>query len=210
LANSRLICEIMAQEIAHSYGLDHELLASDPMTYLPYVGNRRFRDETAACGEKAARPCGINGNTCRANQNSVALLRERLGVADPTLPTGELMSPVNGDLVPPSFDIAVTASDNIGIASVEIFVDDVSVGTKTSPPYTLTTSDIAVGERTVTAVITDQAHNEIRRSVSVTVEAAPSTGLLDSCSAGGAAGAGGLLPLALAALVLRRRRRVAT
>src|SRR5207237_5849116 len=38
------ICEVMAQEIAHSYGLDHELLASDPMTYLGYQGNRAFQD----------------------------------------------------------------------------------------------------------------------------------------------------------------------
>lgn len=205
-ANPRLLCEIMAQEIAHSYGLDHEMLASDPMTYLPYAGNRWFRDETAACGEKQERPCGINGNTCRANQNSVALLRERLGVADPTLPTGEVMSPADGDLVPPDFDIEVVATDNIGVASVEFFVDEVSVGTKTSPPYTLTTSDIAVGQRTVTAVIADQARNEIKRSVSVTVEAAPSTG---GCSTGGAAGAAGLLPLGLAALLLLRRRRVA-
>jgi hypothetical protein len=75
----RLICEVTAQEIAHSFGLDHEMLASDPMTYLDYAGDRRFRDRTASCGEHADRDCGINGTTCRARQNSVALLRERLG-----------------------------------------------------------------------------------------------------------------------------------
>ena len=39
---ARQACEIMSQEVAHSYGLDHELLASDPMTYLSYNGNRAF------------------------------------------------------------------------------------------------------------------------------------------------------------------------
>ena len=39
----RLMCEIMAQEIAHSFGLDHELLAEDPMTYLPYPASARSR-----------------------------------------------------------------------------------------------------------------------------------------------------------------------
>ncbi len=78
-ADARLACEIMAQEVAHSYGLDHELLASDPMTYLDYTGNRTFKNQTASCGEDVTRPCGINGSTCRANQNSVALLTERLG-----------------------------------------------------------------------------------------------------------------------------------
>src|SRR5574338_596648 len=68
---SREACEIMAQEIAHSYGLDHELLASDPMTYLDYNGNRSFKNQVASCGEDTQRPCGINGSTCRANQNSV-------------------------------------------------------------------------------------------------------------------------------------------
>ncbi|HEX3762368.1 MAG TPA: MYXO-CTERM sorting domain-containing protein [Kofleriaceae bacterium] len=73
------VCEVIGQEIAHSFGLDHEMLASDPMTYLAYDGNRRFRDRMVSCGEYADRPCGVNGSTCRARQNSVALLTERLG-----------------------------------------------------------------------------------------------------------------------------------
>lgn len=75
----REACEIMAQEVAHSYGLDHVLLASDPMTYLPYEGRRTFKDQTAQCGEDTPRVCGINGSVCRMNQNSVELLTERLG-----------------------------------------------------------------------------------------------------------------------------------
>ncbi|MDX2093394.1 MAG: hypothetical protein SFX73_36455 [Kofleriaceae bacterium] len=78
----QMTCEIISQEIAHAYGLDHEMLPADPMTYLDYDGNRTFQDVDAACGEKAERPCGINGSTCRATQNSVALLTERLGARD--------------------------------------------------------------------------------------------------------------------------------
>jgi hypothetical protein len=74
------VCEIMSQEIAHSFGLDHEMLPSDPMTYLSYDGDRRFRDEMAPCGEFADRKCGVNGTMCRQRQNSVALLSQRLGV----------------------------------------------------------------------------------------------------------------------------------
>ncbi len=94
--DARLACEIMAQEVAHAYGLDHELLASDPMTYLNYDGDRSFKNVTASCGEDRARACGINGSTCRQNQNSVTLLTERLGLKNgavppappPTVPTG--------------------------------------------------------------------------------------------------------------------------
>lgn len=75
----RTVCEVMAQEVAHSFGLDHEMLASDPMTYLPYVGERAFQDEMATCGEYDGRMCGINGSVCRRRQNSYALLLERLG-----------------------------------------------------------------------------------------------------------------------------------
>jgi hypothetical protein len=75
----RTVCEVLAQEIAHSFGLDHERLASDPMTYLEYNGERTFQDEMATCGEFSDRKCGINGTTCRPRQNSVALLGERLG-----------------------------------------------------------------------------------------------------------------------------------
>lgn len=77
----RLMCEVMAQEIAHSYGLDHQMLANDPMSYLEYDGDREFQDEDAFCGEFDLRTCGIGGNVCRDMQNSVELLTQRLGRA---------------------------------------------------------------------------------------------------------------------------------
>lgn len=77
--DAQVMCEVMAQEIAHSYGLDHELLPEDPMTYLTYFGDRSFQDEMADCGEYGERMCGIEGSVCRERQNSVALLTERLG-----------------------------------------------------------------------------------------------------------------------------------
>jgi MYXO-CTERM domain-containing protein len=77
--DSQVMCEVMAQEIAHSYGLDHQLTPSDPMTYLPYDGDRSFQNTMATCGEFEGRDCGINGSVCRDGQNSVALLTSRLG-----------------------------------------------------------------------------------------------------------------------------------
>jgi uncharacterized protein (TIGR03382 family) len=75
----QLVCEVMSQELAHSFGLDHEMLASDPMTYLDYDGPRTFKDTMASCGEFGDRQCGINGSVCRSRQNSVSLLESRLG-----------------------------------------------------------------------------------------------------------------------------------
>ena len=79
VSKGQFVCETMAQEIAHAYGLDHEMLAADPMSYLRHNGKRTFQDEMAACGEAMPRPCGIGMSSCRAQQNSYAILLERLG-----------------------------------------------------------------------------------------------------------------------------------
>ena len=94
--NPQLICEIVSQEIAHSYGLDHELLAEDPMTYLDYAGPRSFQDQMAHCGEYDQRDCGINGNVCRNMQSSVQMLDERLGTADSATVHAERAGDVGG------------------------------------------------------------------------------------------------------------------
>lgn len=92
--DSRVMCEVMAQEIAHSFGLDHEMLASDPMTYLDYAGDRTFQDVMAPCGEYGNRGCGIDANICRERQNSVQLLGQRLGLrGNPSGAPSETVSP---------------------------------------------------------------------------------------------------------------------
>src|SRR4029079_18288647 len=89
------ICEIAAQEIAHAFGLDHEFLASDPMTYLDFNGLKRFQNVDAQCGEYAARTCGLPGTgvLCSQRQNSVALLTQRVGLGDAIAPTVAITSP---------------------------------------------------------------------------------------------------------------------
>ncbi len=74
-----LACHIMAQEIAHSFGLDHTLAAGDPMSTQTFDDEPMFVDDVVSCGERSPRPCGLPGRTCRAKQNSYALLMERLG-----------------------------------------------------------------------------------------------------------------------------------
>ncbi len=218
--DARLACEIQAQEIAHSFGLDHELLASDPMTYLDYNANRSFKNQTASCGEDVTRPCGINGSVCRQNQNSVTLLTERLGAngtpGDTTAPTLGITSPSNGATVPPGFQIQFTATDDINVTGATLFVDDVQAASLIEAPFVFTTSaTLPEGVHEFRIDVTDGVNTKTAR-VGLTIRkgaAPPSGGVNDGgsgdisggCSTGGN-GAGLLLALGLLGLVARRRK----
>lgn len=126
-------CEIASQEIAHALvPLDHEYLASDPMTYLGYNGHKTFQDIDAQCGEYQTKQCYCN----RATQNSVKLLYATVGPKGSTPPVTP--PPTTGDTTPPSvkiaspaagttiaenstLDITVQASDNVGVSSVLLY-----------------------------------------------------------------------------------------
>lgn len=124
----REVCETAAQEIAHAFTLDHQMLCEDPMTYLSGCGNKSFQDEYATCGEYQPRECACNG----PSQNSVQLLYERLGTHDgsppPTppsdaeLPTVTLLSPENEATLPANsiMEIVADASDDVGLVAVEL------------------------------------------------------------------------------------------
>ena len=226
-ADARLACEIMAQEVAHSYGLDHELLAADPMTYLPYTGNRSFQNQAVSCGEDVTRPCGINGSTCRANQNSVALLTERLGMksGDTTPPTGAIASPAANATVPPGFNVYVNATDNVAVQSAKLYIDGTQSDMKTGPgPYTFTTaSTLSEGSHKLKVDVSDGTNTVTTTEVTVTVKkgATPNppdggmgmgsgsgdnSEITGGCAAGGSGSGSLLLGLALVGLVARRRR----
>ncbi|MGE0399532.1 MAG: hypothetical protein AB7T06_22650, partial [Kofleriaceae bacterium] len=62
------LCQVVAQETAHTYGLDHSFsfgsgnltrsACNDPMTYRTDCGGQRFfRNEPATCGEYSPMPC---------------------------------------------------------------------------------------------------------------------------------------------------------
>lgn len=69
------MCETAAMEVAHAYGLDHEFLCKDPMSYLGGCGKKSFQNQDARCGEQKARVCADG----RPTQNSVARLGAVLG-----------------------------------------------------------------------------------------------------------------------------------
>jgi hypothetical protein len=117
----RDVCETAAQEVVHAFGLDHEFLCADPMTYLSGCGEKTFQDVNAQCGEFEPRACDCTG----ATQNSVQEMLDLFGPAgppvdDPVPPTVSLVSPGNGAVLQANSEIQIVAqaSDDLGIRSV--------------------------------------------------------------------------------------------
>ena len=71
---ARPVCETIASEIGHAYGLDHEYVCSDVMSYLPPCGKRRFVDKDVACGEGRPRPCASGAATQNSHRHLLAIL----------------------------------------------------------------------------------------------------------------------------------------
>ncbi|MBT8493759.1 MAG: hypothetical protein KJO07_11920 [Deltaproteobacteria bacterium] len=215
------LCEIIAQEVAHSFGLDHQMNCDDPMSYLGGCGVKRFRNANASCGEYEQRECACGQDT----QNSRVLLADYLG--DTAAPELEIASPAAGARVNPFFYVDVRAEDNVQITRVDLLVDGKPVGALTSPPYVFDfNGQLGEGPHVIETRVYD-SENTATTNIEVTVdEDAPMQppppvqprGLGEDMNSGGGFGVGGcaasggqpsswLWLLGLAAVLARRRRR---
>jgi len=122
------LCWTSSQEIAHAFGLDHELLGKDPMTYLQGELPKRFRDVDAPCGESVTRTCQCPG----ATQNSYRKIVGQFGVGQPTPPEVTFERPADGRTIQPRYTVTVHALDDVRVDKVELFVDGVKAGEATT------------------------------------------------------------------------------
>ncbi len=114
------MCWTVAQESAHSYGLDHEFDCSDPLTYIDGCGQKFFRNKAIRCGRGRVEECICGG----ATQNSHARLTAALGVGTlPPPPTLTVSAPINNSTVQPGFSVIATAIDRRGVARVEVSIN---------------------------------------------------------------------------------------
>ncbi len=133
---AQAMCWTVAQESAHSYGLDHEFDCSDPLTYIGGCGQKFFRNKAILCGRDAVEPCQCGGTT----QNSHARLTAALGVGTvPPPPVVNISMPANGATVAAGFSVFATAIDRRGVGRIELLVNGwewveiPGVNDKTSP-----------------------------------------------------------------------------
>lgn len=90
---------------------------------------------------------------------------------DTTSPTVFITSPTNGAQVSGTITITATASDNVGVAGVDFFVDATLIGTDTTAPYSVSwnTTTVANGPHNLTATARDAAGNTNSSTIGVSI-----------------------------------------
>lgn len=105
--------------------------------------------------------------------NTVAFLRgpktTTTTTSDITPPVVTITSPTNGASISGTISIAVSASDNVGIASVSLTIDGTMLSTITSSPYNFSwnSSNAIDGTHTITATAKDAKGNTSSYTISV-------------------------------------------
>lgn len=190
------ICSTAAQEIAHSFGLDHVTEPSDPLTYFTYNGRRRFKDAAVQCGSDCVNGEAPFGQTCTGpvlqglgqqehtcscyggphpgmtlnTQNSVTKLKSLFGTGAPTPPELTIDKPKLGENVMPGFAVAVTAMDVNGISMLELRVNGMVTSTITQAPYVFNApSSLTDGTHTVEVTAYDAFGASTKKSVQVVI-----------------------------------------
>ncbi len=167
------ICETVGQETAHAFGLEHEFLCTDPMTYLQPCGYKWFQDENAPCGEYQARGCDCG----QANQNSHRMLKDEFGVGANPGPKVEFLRPAPNSNVSPNFVIEVSAGKYYyGVERMEVFVNGTSLGTATSAPFIFNAPPGLDGYTTLEVKATDVRGYEGTSTAEINVGSSCSTG----------------------------------
>ena len=122
------ICWTVAQETAHSWGLDHKYDNKDPMTYLSSGPSRKiFQNAAGPCGEFSARNCQCGGSSMNSFQEIV----DTFGTSVPTPPVVSFQEPMDGAYVNTMFAIKAKVMDDIGATKAELRIDGQLVATST-------------------------------------------------------------------------------
>jgi hypothetical protein len=166
--NAQAICETVAQETAHAFGLDHENYCPDPMTYKMGCGKKKYRDYDARCGEYSDRNCQCN-NASTQNSHKMLLQIFGSGVDDP--PSVDIVRPSDGAVLSPSFSIEGNASDDSGLTRVELYLDGSLVDMRTSAPFIFDAKNLSEGSHAIKLRAIDNSNKMSEDTVDVMIQA---------------------------------------
>lgn len=162
------ICWTVAQETAHSWGLDHKFDNRDPMTYLQSGPSRKvFQNESGRCGEFQARNCQCGGTT----MNSFQAIMQTFGSSTPTPPTVTITAPADGQSgLTAGFPIRADIADDIGVSKAELRIDGQLISTLTAAPWVWNApASLAQGNHTITITGYDIGNTPADASVTASI-----------------------------------------
>ena len=168
--NLDFLCWAAAQESSHVFGLDHELNAKDPMTYLtPPIKKPGFQNMDSLCGEELGQPreCWCGGT----KQNSWQYLMDTFGPSNLEPATMAITEPVDGQWVKPGFNVRFSVMSQLSVTQANLQIDGTTTQSiEQGDPYVFNTSNtLAGGEHTVSVLAKDSAGRDISAQVTVNV-----------------------------------------
>jgi subtilisin family serine protease len=97
----------------------------------------------------------------RLNLGKALTMAGSLGAGDQTPPNNTILAPTQGQKVSNTVSVLVNATDNVGVAKVELYVDGNLSGTSTTAPFTVkwSTRRTAVGAHVLQSKAYDAAGN---------------------------------------------------
>ena len=178
--NPDYLCWAAAQETSHAFGLDHELNAKDPMTYLsPPIKKPGFQNEDDKCGENQPRTCYCGGTT----QNSYQYLMDTMGPAHLDPATLAITAPADDSWVKPGFTVKAEATDQLSVQSASLSLDGTSSSSLDDTPLVFTApATLEGGDHVVAVNATDSAQRML--SAQVTVHVTPTCTAGQTCKDG--------------------------
>ena len=182
------ICSTAAQEIAHSFGMDHSHNKLDPMTYFTYAGRKYFQTTADQCGsdcvsgkspsnfnctgtDSNVHACCQGFNTASTTQNSSALMISLFGAGTLAIPTVQITKPQQGASVQAGFAINTTITADAAITKAELRVDGTLVDPVVmSAPYAFNApTTLQPGSHTVEVTGYDAHGTPGKTSITVTI-----------------------------------------
>jgi subtilisin family serine protease len=146
--------------------VDGALFATDTSAPYTFIWNTG----AVSIGAHALYASAVDAAGNRANSTPMTVT-----VTDTTAPTVAFSAPGSGATVSGTTTVMVSASDNVGVVKVDLYVDNVFYATDTSAPYSFAwnTTTVSLGSHTLKAVARDAAGNTATKTITVTVTTPP-------------------------------------
>ncbi len=176
-SNISELCWTVAQETAHSWGLDHKYDNRDPMTYLSGgPAMKTFQNQAGSCGEYSARQCQCTyAGTGASAMNSHALIMSLFGPSMPATPDTmppavSITSPAANATVVAGFEVTANITDNVAVAKAELRIDGNLVGTDMAAPWSWSApASVGQGSHRIEVKAYDAANNSATGTVDVVI-----------------------------------------